>query len=189
MANRPTSDAMHYPATSSVGSGPLGVFRPSRPGERRGGRAKGTPNRTTQELRAAILAAADEAHPDGTVGYLKWLATNNSAAFAALLGKVLPKEIEAGVNVRHTLEDFIIASYRHEAQEAGGRQGNTSRSHAAQSAPPIEPRGVQPPSAVIDRRTAVTLARFGEHAETQSLTSGRGRPESSGKSSYSTQER
>jgi hypothetical protein len=65
------------------------------------------------ELRAAILAAADEAHPDRTVGYLRWLATNNSAAFAALLGRLVPKEIEAGVNVRHTLEDFIMASFKY----------------------------------------------------------------------------
>ena len=124
MADRPTSDPsigavgelahMHYPATNSVGAAPSNEFRPSRPGERRGGRAKGTPNRTTQALKDAILAAVDEVHPDGKVGYLKWLATNNSAAFAALLGKVLPKEIEAGVNVRHTLEDLVLASMRHE---------------------------------------------------------------------------
>jgi hypothetical protein len=44
----------------------------------------------------------------------------------------LPKEIEAGVNVRHTLEDFIMASYKHEAREALAGQGNTSQAHAAQ---------------------------------------------------------
>jgi hypothetical protein len=142
MADRPTSDPstgaveelahMHYPATSSVGAAPSNEFRPSRPGERRGGRAKGTPNRTTQTLKDAILAAADEAHPDGKVGYLKWLAVNNSTAFASLLGKVLPKEIEAGVNVRHTLEDLVLASMRHEPREAMAGQGNTSQAHAAQ---------------------------------------------------------
>jgi hypothetical protein len=142
MADRPTSDPstgavgelahMHYPATNSVGAAPSNEFRPSRPGERRGGRAKGTPNRTTQTLKDAILAAADEAHPDGKVGYLKWLAVNNSTAFASLLGKVLPKEIEAGVNVRHTLEDLVLASMRHEPREAMAGQGNTSHAHAAQ---------------------------------------------------------
>ena len=60
---------------------------------RTGGRVKGTPNKTTTALKEAILAAADEAHPDGKVGYLKWLATNNSGAFASLLGKVLPMTI------------------------------------------------------------------------------------------------
>jgi hypothetical protein len=142
MADRPTSDPstgavgelahMHYPATNSVGAAPSNEFRPSRPGERRGGRAKGTPNRTTQTLKDAILAAADEAHPDGKVGYLKWLAVNNSTAFASLLGKVLPKEIEAGVNVRHTLEDLVLASMRQEPREAMAGQGNTSHAHAAQ---------------------------------------------------------
>jgi hypothetical protein len=127
MTDRPTSDPstgavgelarMHYTATNSVGTAPSGEFRPSRPGERRGGRQKGTPNKATTALRDAILAAADEAHPDGKVGYLKWLARNNSAAFAALLGKVLPKDIEADVNVRHTLEDYIMASYKHEAND------------------------------------------------------------------------
>ena len=54
------------------------------------GRKAGTPNKVTTALREAILAAADEAHAEGKVGYLKWLATNNSGAFAGLLGKVLP---------------------------------------------------------------------------------------------------
>jgi hypothetical protein len=104
---------MPYPATNSVVAAPSGEFRPSRPGERRGGRQKGTPNRTTQTLKDAILAAADEAHPDGKVGYLKWLATNNSTAFAALLGRILPKEIGADVSVKHTLEDLVMASFNY----------------------------------------------------------------------------
>jgi hypothetical protein len=116
MADQPTSDPSaeyHYPTTNSVGACPSGGVRPSRPGERRGGRQRGTPNRTTQALKDAILAAVDEVHPDGQVGYLKWLATNNSAAFAALLAKVLPKDIGADVTVRHTLEDYIMASLKH----------------------------------------------------------------------------
>ena len=116
MADRPTSDPSskaHYPATNSVRGAPSGEFRPSRPGERRGGRQKGTPNRTTQALKDAILAAVDEVHPDGKVGYLKWLAVNNSTAFASLLGKVLPKDIGADVTVRYTLEDYIMASLKH----------------------------------------------------------------------------
>jgi hypothetical protein len=153
MADRPASDLsteVRYPASTLARAAPSSEFRPSRPGERRGGRQRGTPNRTTQALKDAILAAVDEVHPDGKVGYLKWLATNNSAAFAALLGKVLPKEIEAGVNVRHTLEDFIMASFKPDAQEAMAGQGNTSQSHAAQSAPPIERRTeFKPPRAVI----------------------------------------
>src|SRR6185437_11552971 len=55
-----------------------------------GGRQKGVLNHTTQALKDAILEAAEQAHHEGKVGYLKWLATNNSGAFASLLGKVLP---------------------------------------------------------------------------------------------------
>jgi hypothetical protein len=59
-------------------------------GKKTGGRKKGTPNKMTAALKDAILTAAEEALPGGKVGYLKWLAKNNSGAFASLLGKVLP---------------------------------------------------------------------------------------------------
>jgi hypothetical protein len=59
-------------------------------GKKTGGRKKGTPNKTTAALKDAILTAAEEVHPGGKVAYLKWLAKNNSGAFASLLGKVLP---------------------------------------------------------------------------------------------------
>ena len=66
-----------------------------------GGRKTGTLNKNTTVLKDAILLAADEAGddlaskggPGGKVGYLKWLATNNSSAFSSLLGKVLPTTI------------------------------------------------------------------------------------------------
>ncbi len=158
MTDQPTSDPstgavgelahMHYPATNSVGAAPSNEFRPSRPGERRGGRQKGTANKATTALKDAILAAADEAHPDGTVGYLKWLAVNNSTAFASLLGKVLPKEIKADVHARPTLEDLVLASMRHEPREAMAGRGNTSQAHAAQSAPQIEQRAEFKPNGV-----------------------------------------
>ena len=59
-------------------------------GKKTGGRRKGTPNKTTAALKDAILVAAEDALPGGKVGYLKWLAKNNSSAFASLLGKILP---------------------------------------------------------------------------------------------------
>jgi hypothetical protein len=62
-------------------------------GRKTGGRKKGTPNKTTAALRDAILIAAENAQPGGKVGYLKWLARNNSSAFASLLGKCLPTTI------------------------------------------------------------------------------------------------
>jgi hypothetical protein len=60
-------------------------------GKKTGGREKGTPNKTTAALKDAILTAAEEALPGGKVGYLKWLAKNNSSA--SLLGKVLPTTV------------------------------------------------------------------------------------------------
>ena len=69
-------------------------FRPSLPGERRGGREKGTPNKTTAILKDAILKAATEAGgPDGMVGYLRLQATANPGPFLSLLGKVLPMQL------------------------------------------------------------------------------------------------
>ena len=69
-------------------------MRGSRPGERRGGRRKGTPNKTTTALKEAILEAADLAGGDsGLVGYLTTLAKTNTSAFATLLGKVLPLQV------------------------------------------------------------------------------------------------
>jgi hypothetical protein len=74
-------------------------MRGSKPGERRGGRQKGTPNKisheTMLEIRAAILEAGRLAGgKDGMVGYLEWLAKANSSAFATLLGKILPTQVE-----------------------------------------------------------------------------------------------
>lgn len=70
----------------------------SKPGERRGGRQKGTPNKVTKSLKEAILAAGEAVGRDGKgnggmVGYLKGLAVDQPVAFAGLLGKVLPTQI------------------------------------------------------------------------------------------------
>jgi hypothetical protein len=51
----------------------------SKPGERRGGRKKGTPNKTTAVLKEAILLAAEQTGEDGKgkdglVGYLRHVA-------------------------------------------------------------------------------------------------------------------
>lgn len=72
-----------------------------------GGRKAGTPNKTTQVLKEAILAAAEAANEDGTVGYLTWLAKNNSSAFASLLGKVLPMTLvgDSDNPIEHRHED------------------------------------------------------------------------------------
>lgn len=58
------------------------------------GRPKGVPNKVTKALKEMILEAAEQAHPKGTVGYLRAQATDNPVAFMALLGRVLPMTIQ-----------------------------------------------------------------------------------------------
>jgi hypothetical protein len=64
--------------------------RGSKPGERRGGRKKGTPNKVTGELKDMILQALGRA---GGVTYLTARAKDNPAAFLTLVGKVLPLQV------------------------------------------------------------------------------------------------
>jgi hypothetical protein len=64
--------------------------RGSKPGERRGGRKKGTPNKLTGDVKAMILAALDEA---GGKDYLVRQAEEEPKAFMALLGRVLPMQV------------------------------------------------------------------------------------------------
>jgi hypothetical protein len=66
--------------------GPM-AGRGSKPGERRGGRQKGSRNKITVELKAMILGALDKA---GGEEYLVRQANQNPTAFLTLLGKVLP---------------------------------------------------------------------------------------------------
>jgi hypothetical protein len=55
------------------------------------GRPKGIPNKTTRQLKEAILLAAERAgDEEGVVGYLHRQAIANPVAFMGLLGKVLP---------------------------------------------------------------------------------------------------
>jgi len=67
-----------------------GGFRGSAPGERRGGRQKGTPNKATGDLKNMILGALAGA---GGEAYLMRQAEENPAAFMTLVGKVLPLQL------------------------------------------------------------------------------------------------
>jgi hypothetical protein len=78
------------------------------------GKKKGTLNRVTKDLKAAILGALEAAGgEEGSVGYLKRLAIENSSAFASLLGKVLPttlaaSESDGGLGTKITFERVIV---------------------------------------------------------------------------------
>lgn len=87
-----------------------------KPGERRIGRVRGTPNKHTRLLKDATLLAAElegdvglqtkdvkkmyaETDPEaakrgGLVGYLRWLARTEPTAFVSLLNKIIPTQIK-----------------------------------------------------------------------------------------------
>lgn len=71
-------------------------------GVKTGGRQKGTPNKVSRDLRAAIIEAF---YAGGGVTYLIEQSTANPVAFMSLLGKVVPKEVEATVTGSITLVD------------------------------------------------------------------------------------
>ena len=87
------------------------------------GKPKGTLNRVTKDLKQAILGALEAAGGDeGSVGYLKRLAIENSSAFASLLGKVLPTTLAAdessgGVPVKMVFERHIVYPNGHRVVE------------------------------------------------------------------------
>src|SRR6516164_7663499 len=78
------------------------------------GRPPGSLNKTTTQLKEAILGALEAAGgKEGSVGYLRRLAIENSSAFASLLGKVLPTtlaadESDGGVGTQITFTRIIV---------------------------------------------------------------------------------
>lgn len=65
------------------------------PGGAGPGRPKGSKNKTTALLKDAILKAAEEAGGEGgLVSYLRMNAVSNPGPFMALLGKVLPLQLQ-----------------------------------------------------------------------------------------------
>jgi hypothetical protein len=64
--------------------------RGSKPGERRGGRKAGTPNKITADVKGMIIGAVNA---KGGQAYLERAADENMAGFLTLLGKVLPLQI------------------------------------------------------------------------------------------------
>jgi hypothetical protein len=78
------------------------------------GRPKGSLNKTTTQLKEAILGALEAAGgKEGSVGYLRRLAIENSSAFASLLAKVLPStlaasESDGGPGIKMVFERHIV---------------------------------------------------------------------------------
>jgi hypothetical protein len=77
------------------------------------GRKKGAPNKTTTQLKEAILAAAEQAGGEGgLVRYLHDQAQMNPGHFMTLLGKVLPMQVagdkDAPLNARVTVAWEVV---------------------------------------------------------------------------------
>ncbi|WP_423066157.1 hypothetical protein [Devosia sp. CN2-171] len=77
--------------SDGIGSGRAGPGRPA-----------GSVNKVTGALKEAILLAAqsvgeDGEGKDGLEGYLRDIARNEKRSFVALLGRVLPMQVEASV--------------------------------------------------------------------------------------------
>lgn len=74
-------------------------------GNRGKGRPKGAKNKTTALLKDAILKAAENAGnklgKDGIISYLESQAQENPGPFMALLGKVLPTQLEGNLTFTH----------------------------------------------------------------------------------------
>lgn len=67
-------------------------------GKKTGGRKKGTPNKVTQDVRQAILSAAEEL--GGSTRLLEWVKEdpmNERLFWSSIWIKVLPKEVNANV--------------------------------------------------------------------------------------------
>jgi hypothetical protein len=88
-----------------------------KPGQKRGGRKKGSKNRVGVLVKDAIIMAAeargfDGKGKEGLVGYMKWLARVEPKAFANLLGRVIPLHVTGSVQHEHReirSRDEIIA--------------------------------------------------------------------------------
>lgn len=76
-------------------------------GRKTGGRRKGTPNRVTGDLRALILGALEDV---GGRDYLVHQARENPHVFVALLGKVLPRDLNLSGGLK--LEVNLVGVHR-----------------------------------------------------------------------------
>ena len=108
------------------------------------GRPPGSLNRTTVQLKQAILDAAEAAGgEEGMVGYLRRLAIENSSAFSGLLKSVLPTtlaaESDGGSHTEITFRRIIVyPGGREEIENVTPKQLPVPASHTLPSEDEIE---------------------------------------------------
>lgn len=77
-------------------------------GNRKVGRAAGTPNKYTAEIKQAVIEALNRSGKDGkgkegAVGYFVWLSRAEPAVFGGLVGKILPTQVEVADKTHRSL--------------------------------------------------------------------------------------
>jgi hypothetical protein len=90
---------------------------PKKGSPRVGGRRKGTPNKITGDLKAMILGALADA---GGRKYLLKQASENPTAYMTLLGRVLPKNINANVSILDKLSPEDLAALNNALADVAG---------------------------------------------------------------------
>ena len=101
---------------------PSTKFQPGH--EKTGGREPGVRNRTTRILKEAIIMAAelegsDGEGKDGLIGFLRRVANTDIRAFASLLGRVIPLQIDTKGDPRDEVVYQSMAEVRAELAAQG----------------------------------------------------------------------
>ena len=99
--------------------------RGSRPGQRRGGRARGTPNVSTVEVKAAIESAFKGI--GGVPALIAWAEQNRDLFYVKVWTRIVPRELAADLNatvttrqdVRQHLVDQIVCMLDSTRRDAG----------------------------------------------------------------------
>ena len=83
------------------------------------GRKKGVTNKRTALLKDAILAAAEKARKGDIVAYLERQAEENPVAFLALLGRILPLQLQNDRDNPGTITEVVhlIVDTREQAND------------------------------------------------------------------------
>jgi hypothetical protein len=68
------------------------------------GRTRGVPNKITREVKEMVLEALEHA---GGAEYLYMQAFNNPKAFLSLVGRIVPLQVDANVDLRVTLSERL----------------------------------------------------------------------------------